>query len=413
MTMRILHITPAYEPAWHLGGVVRSVSQMCRGLAAQGHEVTVFTTDSGGDRRMEVPVNRPVDLGGVEAWYFKTELSLRYFYSPALRETCRRRIKEFDIVHLASCWCYPEIPAISESKKLGVPYIISTRGTFLKYSMHQKALKKWIYYYLVERGALRGAQSLHYTAELERESMAYLGLRAPNFVIPNGFRLEEFSNLAARTEAKRALGLAPENLVVLYLGRLHARKGLEHLTRAFAEAAGQLPHAVLLLAGPDDGEEVKLKGIAKELGIAEAVHFPGYIPPGDRHLYWAAADLFGLVTYPGENFGNAAVEAMLSGVPVLVSEHVGISREVLQDGSGVVVPLEVHSIAAALVSMLRDPARLQAMGQAAATTARRRYDNTNVCRLMATVYEDILSGRRSPEVSWSNGGHPGQTAKFS
>ena len=403
--MRILHITPAYEAAWHLGGVVRSVSQICRGLAAQGHEITVFTTDSGGDRRLEVPVNRSVNLGGVEAWYFKTELSLRYFYSSALREACRQRIKDFDIVHLASCWCYPEIPAIIESRKLGVPYIVSTRGTFLRYSMSQKALKKWIYYYLVEKSALRGSQSLHYTAELERESMAYLGLSSPSFVVPNGFSLEEFSCLAEKSEAKRAIGLAPENIVVLYLGRLHARKGLEHLTRAFAEAAGQLPHAVLVLAGPDAGEEARLKRIAQKLGIADVVHFPGYIPPKNRHLYWAAADLFSLVTYPGENFGNAAVEAMLSCVPVLVSEHVGISREILHDKSGLVMPLEVKSIADALVSMLSDPVRLKVMGQVAATTARQRYDNNNVCRLMATAYEDVLTGRRSPEISWSNGVH--------
>jgi glycosyltransferase involved in cell wall biosynthesis len=401
--MRILHITPAYEAAWHLGGVVRSVSQICRGLASQGHEVTVFTTDSGGDRRLEVPVNRPVNLGGVEAWYFKTELSLRYFYSSALREACRRRIKEFDIVHLASCWCYPEIPAVLESRRLGVPYIISTRGTFLRYSMSQKALKKWVYYYLVEKRVLRGSHSLHYTAELERESMAYLGLSSPSFVIPNGFSMEEFSSLVEKSEAKKAIGLSPDNTVVLYLGRLHARKGLDHLTHAFAQAADKLPHAVLILAGPDNGEEARLKRVARELGIADVVHFPGYIPPENRYLYWAAADLFSLVTYPGENFGNAAVEAMLSGVPVLVSEHVGISREVFHDKSGVVIPLGVKSISDALVSMLSVPAKLKAMGQVAATTARQRYDNNNVCRLMATAYEDVLTGRRSPEISWSNG----------
>ena len=102
--MKILHITPSYEPAWHLGGVVRSVSQLCRGLAKLGHEVTVFTTDSGKDRRLAVPVNQPVEVGGVTVYYFKTDFFLKFAYSRSLGAACRRLIKNFDLVHLTAFW---------------------------------------------------------------------------------------------------------------------------------------------------------------------------------------------------------------------------------------------------------------------------------------------------------------------
>jgi glycosyltransferase involved in cell wall biosynthesis len=400
--MKILHVTPSYEPAWHLGGVVRSVSQLCGGLAALGHEVTVFTTDSGGDQRMEVPVNRPVEVGGVEVWYFRTEISLRYYYSPDLRKACLQRIKDFDLLHLTSFWGYPEIPAVSEAGRRRVPYVVSTRGTFLKYSMSQKAWKKWPYYCLVEKGILQRAQAIHYTAALEREGMAYLGLRPPSFVIPNGLNLAEFSTLPDAASARKALGLSPDAAVVLFLGRLHARKGLDLLIQAYARVVPDFPMMILILAGPDGGREGKLKKSAEHLGVANRVLFPGYVPPEKRNLYLRAADLSVLATHPGENFGNAAVEAMLAGVPVLVSEHVGICREVAADGAGVVVPLKVEAIAEALKRMLSDPEGLREMGRRAAESARRRYDIRVVAQMMATAYEDILTGRRSPGLGWSD-----------
>jgi glycosyltransferase involved in cell wall biosynthesis len=400
--MKILHITPHYEPAWHLGGVVRSVSQLCRGLAALGLEVTVFTTDSGKDRRMEVPVNRPVDLGGVEVHYFKSDISLKYSYSRALRAACHRNIKDFNLVHLTSFWNYPEIPAWREAKRHSVPYIVSSRGTLLKYPMSQKALKKWVYFHLVEKAVIQGARGIHYTAEHEREGMNHLRPGSPGFVVPNGLNLEEFQHLPPPSEARCILGFNPDARIILYLGRLHARKGLSLLLRAFSRMAHSKSQILLVLAGPDEGEEDNLKKEAEKSGVASRVLFPGYITPDKRNLYLRAADLCALVTHPGENFGNAAVEAMLAGVPVLVSEHVGICREVEADGAGAVVPLEVEAIAGALQRMLSDAGGLRQMGRRAAESARRRYDIQVVAQMMAAAYADILTGRRSPELNWSD-----------
>jgi len=400
--LRILHVTPSYEPAWHLGGVVRSVSQLCRGLAGLGHEVTVFTTDRGGDGRLAVPVNEPVQVGGVTVYYFKTDFFLKFAYSRSLGKACRLKTKDFDLVHLASFWGYPEIPAVRWAKCYEIPYFVSTHGTFLQYSMSQKALKKWVYYYLVEKAVLQGTRAIHYTAELEREGMGYLGLRPPSLVIPNGLALDEFQNLPESSAARDVLCWEQGERIVLFLGRLHPRKGLSFLLEAFARAAASLPELVLVLAGPDGGEENKLKRDAKRLGVAGRVRFPGFISPEKRNLYLRAADLCALVTHPGENFGNAAVEAMLGGVPVLVSEHVGICREVAADGAGVVVPLSVEAISGALHNMLADPEGLGEMGRRAAESARRRYDIRVVAQMMADAYEDILTGRRSPGLGWSD-----------
>jgi glycosyltransferase involved in cell wall biosynthesis len=109
-----------------------------------------------------------------------------------------------------------------------------------------------------------------------------------------------------------------------------------------------------------------------------------------------------LIAHPGENFGYAAVEAMFAGIPVLVSNHVGISREVVADGAGVAVPLTIDAVANAIIDIFSNPERLAAKGRAAAASARRRYEIDIVARQMAMAYEDILTGRRSPGLSWSD-----------
>jgi glycosyltransferase involved in cell wall biosynthesis len=399
--LKILYATPAYEPAWKLGGVVRSVSQLCRGMASLGHEVTVFTTNMDSVGRMDVPLDQPVDRGGVEVYYFKTDLGGSFAYSRAFKEACRLRLKDFDIVNLHSVWNYPALPVSAEAGRQGVPYVYHTHGGLTHYSMSIRLIRKWIYFNLFNRKIMSRASAIRYTAQMEREQTQHLAMQTPSFVIPNPLDAREFAQGPEKPAARRQWGIAPTGPVVLYFGRLDARKAPDLLLKGFALAAGRLPDTTLVFAGPDFGEEQNLKKLAVTLGISSQVLFIGYVPPERRSALLASADLLAL-TSPGENFGNAAAEAMLAGMPVLVSEHVGISREVAANGAGVVTSLEVEAISQALVDMLSNIDRLAAMGRVAATAARHRYDVKVVARQMSTAYEDILTGRRSPELSWSD-----------
>ena len=381
---------------------MRSVSQLCRGLAGLGHEVTVFTTDSGGDRRMAVPVNEPVEVGGVTVYYFKTDFTPKYGYSRALRKACQEQVKNFNILHLTSLWWYPSIAAGNAARKHEIPYVISTTGGLIEYSLMQKHLKKRLYLALIEKRNFQHAAAIRYTAELERKQSADYKISAPSFIVPNGISAKEFDNFLEKSQMRKDLGIPLESQVVLYLGRLHARKGLDFLIKAIAIVKDRMPDILLVLAGPDDGHEALLKNLARQLRVESKVLFKGYISPEKRTSLLRMSDICALVTHPGENFGNAAVEAMLAGVPVLVSDNVGICREVAEDEAGRVVPLEVGAIAGAIEQMLANPEGLRAMGEAAAASARRRYDLDIVARQMATAYEDILTGRRSPGLSWSD-----------
>jgi len=399
--MKVLHITPIYEPAWQAGGGGRAFSQLCRGLVASGIDVTVYTTDSSGSGWLDVPLNRPVEVGGVEVYYFHTEMPRWFRYSKALGEACRKTIGEFDLVHLASFWNYPGIPAGAEARRQGVPYVISTHGTLVSYALRQGWLKKWLYMKAVEERNLRHAAAIHYTTELEREAMAYLRLPNPTFVIPNGLNFREFDALPARDVALRRLGLSEDSIVLAFLGRLNRIKGLDILVKAFAEIAADFPSAFLLLAGPDDGYERALRRLVDQFSLNHRVRFLGFVNQEARVRLLSATDL-SLSLSESENFCYAAVEAMAAGVPVMLSEHVGISREVEADGAGVIVPAEVEAVANKLAELLSQPGLLKDMGRMAYASARKRYDISEVAKRMATAYKDILTGRRSPECYWSD-----------
>jgi glycosyltransferase involved in cell wall biosynthesis len=399
--MKILHVTPSYEPAWHLGGVVKAISQLCRGLAHLGLKVTVFTTDSGQDRRLPVPLNRPVEVAGVRVYYFKTDLSLKYAYSRSLRKACRTSLKDFDIVHAASFWCYPQVAAINAALRHQAPYLLSVHGTLRPDALRQKALKKWLYFTMIEKRHIRKAAALHYTTSMERGLDAGHRFSPPSFIIPNGLDLDAGEKQIRREDARQQWGLEADAPVITFLGRLAPVKALDLLLKAVSTPAVQAQAPVVVLAGPDAGAAASLRHLAKDLGIAARVRFLGEINPHQRDSLFAASDLLSLVS-THENFGYAAVEAMLAGLPVLVSEQVGISREVLADGAGLVVPLEVEAIARALAQLLADRDQLKARGQAAAVAARRRYDFRSVAEKMAQAYDDILTGRRSSGLFWSD-----------
>ena len=301
--MKILHITSAYEPAWHLGGVVRAVSQLCRGLVQLGHDVTVYTTDSGLDHRMVLEQNHLVEVRGVKVSYFKTDFLLKFFYSRALSRACFNSMRDFDIVHISAPWSYPGIIAGLAARKTQVPYVISPHGSLIIGYNPRKFLKKWAYLHLFEGRNYRHASAIHFTAQLEREQSVPIGRQSPGFIVPNGVDITEFSHLPDKNLARQELGLPPDTIIVLYFGRIEPRKGLDILIKAFAKARGAAPGKTLLMvAGPDFGEQPALQELAGQLNIADHVVFPGYIPAREKKCLFSNRGYHGVGFPPRRKF---------------------------------------------------------------------------------------------------------------
>lgn len=400
--MKVLHVIPAYEPAWQAGGVVRAVSQLCRGLSDAGVDVTVYTTNTSGNGWLDIPTDRPVMVGGVEVFYFHTSLPKAFRYSRALGQMCEKTMGDFEIVHIASFWNYPGIPAASAAREQKIPYVISTHGTLVPYALQRSRLKKWLYTKIVERRNLRHAAAVHYTTEFEREATDHFGLTCPSFVVPNGLDFSEFERLPAPDVARDRLDLSKEDTVLTFLGRLDRSKGLEILLKAFARVAQDFSRCLLLLAGHDDGCESNLRKLTRDLDLGDRVRFLGFVGDEMRANLLTSTDLsLSLSLSRSENFCYSAVEAMAAGSPVMLSEHVGISPDVEADAAGIIVPAQVDIVARELAELLSCPALLKDMGRVARDSAYERYDIGKVARRMIAAYTDILTGRRSPDCEWS------------
>jgi glycosyltransferase involved in cell wall biosynthesis len=391
--MRLLFITPYYEPAYAFGGPARSIPALCQALAREGAEVEVFSTDAAGPgRRLQLPLEIPLLRQGVLVHYFK-HYGGRFFYAPALGRACRERLREFDIAHIFALWTYPAWPASLGARRHGVATVESLRGALMPWDYARRRLKKALYMALAERRRLNMAAALHCTSQAESKALQPLGLRPPRYVVPNGLDTEGLQVLPPRGVLRQRLGIGPEEPLSLFMGRLSAKKGLELMLRAFALVASA-GRGHLVLAGPqEEGWGHRARALAAELAIAELVHFVGLLEARERLGALADADLLVLLSW-SENFGMVVAEAMAAGLAVLVSEHVGLAPDVRRAGAGLVVPMHTQEAARAWRQLLESPRRRALMGRRGRAFARRHYDWQQVARQMLKVYEEVLGKRR-------------------
>ena len=403
--MKILHVIPVYEPAWQFGGPVRSVSQLCRGLVKQGFDVSVYTTKTDGGNNSIINSEDEIELGGVRVHRFPLEFGSNFFYSSSLMRSIYRDIRNYDLVHITSIWNYPGLPAAKAARMNNIPYLFSTRGSFIPFN-HKgvwfNSLKKSIYYRLLLAENINKSSALHFTNKMEYKlSLNYIDKKIPAFVVPNGINIDEFNQIPTKNNGENWLGISSSNnFIISYLGRLHPRKGLDVLIQAFKNVNSIIKNAHLVLGGPDEGSEIELRNLSKQLGIENKVHFTGLIGSSERLLLFAASDIFVLAGYAGENFGVAVVEAMAARIPVVVSNNVWIFKEIEDYGAGLVTPVTAEGIASAILKIFSNQKLRDSMQESAYRCARERYDKQLVARKMAIAYEDILRGVRSPDSEW-------------
>jgi glycosyltransferase involved in cell wall biosynthesis len=188
---RILHVVPTYLPAVRYGGPIYSVHGLCKGLAAAGHCVHVFTTNVDGPDDSPVPLSVPQNLDGVWVTYFPSQNIRRLYWSPPMARALTQKIQDFDLVHLHSVFLWPTWAAARVARASGRPYVISPRGMLVKELVERKS--RWLksaWISLIERRNLESAAVIHVTSNIEARDLRAFRLRLPNIVIvPNGKKI--------------------------------------------------------------------------------------------------------------------------------------------------------------------------------------------------------------------------------
>lgn len=326
---------------------------------------------------------------------------LQWLTSPALRRRFQQTLARADAYHIHGLWQEHCSMTAAYATRQHKPFVVSAHGMLDAWALDNKGFKKRLYASLVERRHLARATCLRALTLTERDDYRRFGLRNPVAVIPNGVdipegRSDEFLLRFPELRGKR---------VVLFMGRIHYKKGPALLCRAWARVHRSFPDAHLVIAGPDfENTSREVARLVTDSGIGASVSMPGLF---QGSLTWAAlraADLFVLPSY-SEGLSRAVLEAMGCGLPVLIT-HACNFPEVAQHECGVVIDADEHALAGALSDMLRAPAAaLQRMGQNGERLVRERFSWEVVGRQQALLYDWVLGGGvPPPELQLEPGG---------
>lgn len=390
--VRILKVSQAYDPYLAAGGQPAKVKGLAEVLAARGHRVTVLTAHLDASRHAETR-----HLGGVEIVYLRSLFTHRALtVNPDVLAFCRSRLREFDVVH---CYGLYDLlgPAVGAyARRWRIPYLIEPLGMLRPRDRSFQLKRAWRV--LLGNTWMNGASRFIATSQVERAELLEGGLPEEKIALRyNGLALGEF-RAPARGTFRAELGIAPDEPLVLFLGRLIPRKRVDLLIRSFAEACPQ--RGCLVIAGPE-GEPGYLHGLqaqVRDRGLAGRAHFPGPLFGERKIAALADADLFSLPSRY-ENFGNAAAEAIACGTPVVVTDRCGIA-EVVDGRAGLVVSCDGDALAPALRRLLDDRGLYLRLQAGCAPLARQlSWDGVVAAQeefyLQATRGEPARSDRRS------------------
>ena len=377
--MRVLHIISSLDA--RSGGPAVALAGFARAQRAAGLDVDVLTTFTAAE---DATAAESLAKDGVNVRRIgPTRGPLRSH--PELKDALAQAVADVQVVHVHSLWEDVQYRAARAAQRRAVPYVMRPCGMLDPWSLSQGRLKKRLYMALRLRGVLDRAAALHFTSDAERDLTAPLRLKAPPVVEPNGVRLDEFERLPPPGEFRRRHPQLVGRRVLLFLSRVHAKKGLDLLVPAVA-AMQQRENAALVIAGPDDeGYGDVVRQMIATAGLQDRVIFTGMLRGADRVAALADADLFVLPSYQ-ENFGIAVVEALAAGTPVVISDQVNIHQQITAAGVGGVVPTRVEALAAELDRWLSDEPLRRAAADRARPFVWQHYDWDEIARRWAERY---------------------------
>ncbi|MBV8905933.1 MAG: glycosyltransferase [Acidobacteriia bacterium] len=390
--MKVLHVIPSVAP-WR-GGPPAAMRAIACGLAAKGVETHVATTNDNRPALFDVPLGQPVWDGGVVYHYFPRQTEF-YISSIPLSTWLWRSARNYDVIHTHLVFSYCPNAAACIAYRRRVPYIVRPAGVLNRWGFeNRRPLVKRLSFAAIEKRLLSRAAAVQYTTEQEREEAARLGFAHQPVVIPNPVKLAEPGSVA-RGEFRAEYPALAHRPIILFLSRIDQKKGVDLLLPAFRDVLREHPSAALVIAGEGEAEFVDPLGrLASELGIADSVFWPGFLSGSKKAAAFADADLFVLPSY-SENFGVALVEAMGFGVPVVLTDQVGIHREVSGERAGVVTPAASQPLAAAMGLLLRDGGLRTEMGANALRLAG-RYSVQAVADQLINMYAELCPASLSP-----------------
>lgn len=389
--MKIAHLYPFTGK--DKGGIAACLPPLLSALQNQNIECELFAQGWPGDGDVEAqpfPLTRAltVDRSG-------------FGYSLALKELFNARAGEFDIIHSHGLWMYSDFLAHQSARAKGKPHVITPHGMLEPWALSNSARKKKVMRRLFQDRALRGARCLHALCEAERRVMRELGLQTPVAVIPNGVDLAQFAALPAPAAFDEAFPAAKNRRVLLFMARLHPKKGLVPLLQAWKSVAKKHPDWLLVLAGPDEGgHRAALESAVESFALQNAVLFTGMLDGDLKRAALARAQAFVLPSF-SEGFSIAILEAMACRLPVLLTPECHFP-DAVSSGAAIEATPDARALEARLNALLEmSETALQEMGARGYDLVARRYTWAQIAANFERLYRWCADGQDAP--AWIDG----------
>lgn len=373
------------------GGVVQAILDLCQLMVQAGHRVTLATCD-GPDlpTSWREPDNNPQAKILERSPWIASRLSAR-----GLKQF-QDLIQAADVVHLHTPWELSNLQVARLMRSEGVPYIVTVHGMLDDFCMEQKSLKKRIFLGLGGRKLFSDATTVHFTAAAERDQATpWIPGDYHSVVQPCAIDFAPYENLPGTGPALKAFPQLKtaqpktECQNILFLSRLHPKKGVERLIESVAILHKQNKNLQLLIAGP--GEEAysqELKNLVERSGISPITHFLGMVRGDVKLSLYELADVFVLPTHQ-ENFGLVLPEALACGTPVVTTRGTDIWRELAEAGAKI-VENEPRALASAITELLADDAARKQLGQQGREYVKNWLDGAKVQAGYERIYADTF-----------------------
>lgn len=371
--MNVLHYLPSFS--FKRGGPVRAVLDLSDALVSRGHRVTLLTCDRG-----DVPA---AWIDGDAAHPRVVEIPQHGIGNePIARRhaaVMQREVEACDLLHVHGVWNFSNVQMARLARRAGKPYVISLRGMLDDWSMEQKWLKKRVFHALIYKRLLERAAAVHCTAQAELDQSRKWFPRGRGVVIANLLDLNPFRSPPGPQKARDAFpALGDGRPNILFLSRLHYKKGVEVLIQAVRILRDTGFDSTLLLAGAGDPAYAEqMKELVGELRLDDRVHFLGHVGGELKISLYQAADLFALPTSQ-ENFGFVFPEALASGTPIITTKGVDIWGELQSGGACSIVDRTPEAFAAEIKAILSDRDRFARMKAAAKPFVFAEYDENRL-----------------------------------
>lgn len=385
--MKILIVTPALGLIY--GGPSKSVIELAKAVAAQGVSVDIVTTNANGSDSLDVVFNTWLVEGCFRIQYFPYWNTSDYKISISLAKWLFQNVAHYDLVHTNGIFSLPVLPAYWACQLYQVPYIVTPRGMLEPWALAYKAWKKYFYYAFLEKPALQSSSAIQVLSSSEAENIEPLNLTSPLVIVPNGIDWLDFSTLPDPDYFYQAFPQTRNKILIIFLGRIDIKKGLDLLATAFAQVHTRFPLTHLVIAGPDNSGFLSCaQGYFAAAGCMNFVTFTGMLTGRLKYAALASASVYVAPSY-SEGFSMSVLEGMASGLPCVITKGCNFPEAAIAQAAHV-VDIDANAIADALNQCLEQPQESREMGDRARRFISENYTWDKIASQVISVYSTIV-----------------------